>query len=50
MTDTADNIARLDALATSAPWTFEAFNEVLAGEDNCDAMLLGGDGETIVAQ
>ena len=50
MTDTADNIARLDTLATKGPWTFEAFNEILAGEDTCDAMLLGGDGETIVAQ
>lgn len=50
VTDTADNIARLDTLATKGPWTFEAFNEILAGEDTCDAMLLGGDGETIVAQ
>lgn len=35
---------------TAGPWSFDAFNEVLAGERNYGSMVLGADGETIVAQ
>lgn len=48
--DLIERLREAHVASTAGEWTFEACNEIIAGEDNCDAMLLGGDGETIVAQ
>ena len=35
---------------TEGPWSFEALNEIMAGEPDYGMMVVGADGETIVAQ
>lgn len=41
---------RLVSAMSPGPWSVDAFNEVIAGEPDYSAMILGADGESILAQ